>query len=1136
MMIDNSIDTERTAFICPECSFNGTSLPELISHLNEAHGEETASKSEAPPKNVLLSSTEKRSRRKPAFSHQIISQAPRQSLPLFKQSNVDPGSIHFWNRVITTDKNDRRFTETNVIRDENFSHSNLSPQRPIAPKLTNSPIKPITSTADLPSTSNFSSTIQPIQKNFQCRICHLTYKNFHDCTAHIRRKHEINHIQAGRYVGKLDTNVSLPPSATGHYKIRLKVKSLPPPPPPKTTIDNFTKTYQCKYCSYTTPWLKHISQHEMQLHKNYSSFTQDDVIHNNNNNNNNNSIDNDNGLSALLIDNVQSYGEVLPNGNDEMIVIEEDIDDDEDDAYDNILDFNWEKKQQCNFFYYSFSLWKYQQEINNLSESAPNRISFSKSFKKFQCPHCEHSSPTLTKLKLHIATHINIKPFMCSICGWRANLRWYIQCHAKKRHPNQNFEVLQLSHEEAEQTINAYMRERAFDTKLHSRHDSKHQYQCSLCQFRSNHPRFIEQHIEANHTKTIKTNNNHSNGIQTETNSQSLTNPANVVYQKFSSHPNFNPNRLYYCSLCYRGYRWRYDVKRHHKTMHETAADELSKNRNFHYLEYVPHLDSLISATMSSINNQVRHENEVAGDNDDGDDDDNDDDDDLKISIADARTVDVTDDEAAALLMLEPHKSDTNPIVVDDDHPEDSVIIFEDDRIDKSISSTPKSSSRPSFKPYRCPYCFYRTNWRTDCLRHIRARHKIEPNINGYYEMSSDEAEKSFNEYERTYGFVVSKKVLARFTDFHQIKWEDLKKSIWEKIKDKTGFEQCIYDRLRPDIYKSIKPTEISITTLPPPVATTATTQSLPLPPPLIVTIPNKLSLMKPKRMFTCMDCAFHSYKIHELDKHMCSKIQKSQQGKSHGKFVASLYECMKCSYRTVNKNYMQQHIYLHRLKSTQKNVFYYCLSCGYNHQCRTKIVVHMAKSHPKKNSSNNITPCHYEDNADFSIRQTMLRRSFIEQQLQKPRTFYCAYCPHISTNILEYDHHRSCHKEKQLNSYKCQHCSFSSNSLLYTNQHALIHSKEARLVLSDSDMKNLKQLPVSTIYKEILGKSNRYNCPFCTRFTSSYSSAVLHHIKKTHAGNSNQFHGNLIFGSDMAKEILLLGDTVRNTHRMEIN
>ncbi len=101
-----------------------------------------------------------------------------------------------------------------------------------------------------------------------------------------------------------------------------------------------------------------------------------------------------------------------------------------------------------------FSLWKYQQEIHDLSESDmittnnnnnnPN-YSFAKRFKKFRCPHCEHSyvnfhliyfyfllififrAPTLTKLKLHVATHINIKPFMCSICGWRANLRWYIQ-------------------------------------------------------------------------------------------------------------------------------------------------------------------------------------------------------------------------------------------------------------------------------------------------------------------------------------------------------------------------------------------------------------------------------------------------------------------------------------------------------------------------------------------------------------------------------------------------------------------------------------------------------------------------------------------------------------------------------------
>ena len=421
------------------------------------------------------------------------------------------------------------------------------------------------------------------------------------------------------------------------------------------------------------------------------------------------------------------------------------------------------------------------------------------------------------------------------------------QCHAKKRHPNQPFEVLQLSHEEAEQTINAYMKEHGCDSKLTNRHDSKHQYQCSLCQFRSKHPRYIQQHIESAHRKVLKSNNNnnnsnHSNATALEATSIHSSAPSNIMYANFSTHPNFNPNRLYYCSLCYRGYRWRYDVKRHHKTMHETLDDEASKSRIFHYLEYVPHLDSLIAASMSSLNNPAKNEHEI------------DDDDDLRLSIADARTVDVTDDEAAALLMIEPDKPDGDHILIED-HPEDSAIVFEDDRIEKSSSSlseVAKASSRPSFKPYRCPHCFYRTNWRTDCLRHIRARHKIEPYQNGYFEMPAEDAANTYDEYERTYGFVVAKKVLARFTDFRQITWDDLRQSIWEKIKDKTDFEPSIMDRLRPDNYRM-----------------------LPAPAPIIVTLPNKLPIVKSTRMFACTECAFRTQKIHELDRHVCSSIRK---------------------------------------------------------------------------------------------------------------------------------------------------------------------------------------------------------------------------------------------------------------------
>jgi transcription elongation factor Elf1 len=271
------------------------------------------------------------------------------------------------------------------------------------------------------------------------------------------------------------------------------------------------------------------------------------------------------------------------------------------------------------------------------------------------------------------------------------------------------------------------------------------------------------------------------------------------------------------------------------------------------------------------------------------------------------------------------------------------------------------------------------------------------------------------------------------------------------------------------------------------------------------------------------MDCAYHSHRIYELEKHVCSRIQKFHQGKSHGKFVVSLYECTKCSYRTVKSNDAKQHIYLHRLKTTKKKVFYYCSFCGYNHQYRTKIILHIAKYHSKMNTSNCLIPCHYEFDADFSIRQAILKRSFLEKQLKKPRIFRCNSCPYISASIVEHDQHRSGHQENSLNVYKCQYCSFASKSRLYTNQHMLLHSNPARLSSSDNDIKNLQSIPISTIYKEILGKSGRYNCPFCKRFASSYSSTILKHIKLTHAGNNHQFHGSLIIGSDLAKEILFL-------------
>ncbi|CAF1006084.1 unnamed protein product [Adineta ricciae] len=1277
MMMDTTVDTEGTAFICPECNWNARSLPELMSHLNDTHSEETATKSEAPPKNISsVTQPEKRSRRKPAFSHQIISQASRDSSTLFNQRNslnTESDSNELWTHTSTLDRNDPPFLTTNTddssisfISDENTNinmnskllpncipsakrnsnvlHSILSQQRPIAPKNgspTATKIAPMSSPLmnSSPTTDNsfYSPTnhsIQAYRKNFQCRMCRLTYKNFHDCTAHIRKKHEISHAQAGQYVEKLDTDAPLPPSATGNYKFRVKVKSLPP----QQQLNNLTtkrnsltpdfKTiFQCKYCSFTSHWSQEISKHQRSVHPTYpphilqQEYSNDDQeINNSTNDDDDDDDDNDNdeGYSALLVDPIRAFGEVIDSNEttdendcedmecpDEELLIEHDVDDDEDDA-----------------------LWKYQQEINDTPESDltitnnnNNQLnySFAKQFKKFRCPHCEHSAPTLTKLKLHVATHINIKPFMCSICGWRANLRWYIQCHAKKRHPNMSFEVLQLSHEEAEQTISAYMKERGMDSKLNTLPDSKRRFQCNFCQFRSSHPKFLEQHIATNHPnrsfpKSLlnkpQTINGHAMKLTNQNDdqlyskfmikpltkklngdyhedkqaSQALYNrssliqsdgtvilpdPSQIVYPNFSSHANFNSNRLFYCALCYRGYRWRYDVKRHHKTMHETPEDEAAMglsmspksvkrrnkefNRNFRYLEYVPQLDGLIQASMSSVNNQQHHHHHRTNHNarhhdhqnqypmkqgngfddetllDNASDDEGSQDGDLKLNIADGRTVDITEDEAAALLMIEPHKSDNSSSLITD-HADESIIVFDDDRFSLNKSSDlSKSLNRSSsgFKPYRCPYCFYRTNWRTDSLRHIRARHKIEPTQDGYYEMTPEEAESTYAEYERTFGFVVSKKVLGRFTDFRHMEWKDLQRSIWDKIKDKQGYEQIIYDRLRPDNY--VEATRISPAIAKQTIAhTSINVKTLPLP-------------MKSKRMFTCMECAFRSYKLIELDKHICAQFQKSNQRKAHGKFLISLYHCTKCSYRTIYKNYVRKHIHLHHMRDKKQTKFHYCSFCGYNHLQRSLVSVHIARQHPMENMSTTTKSCQTNMNADFSIKQINLRRSFIANQLDKHQTkkssiFYCSTCPHISTSVLEHDHHQSCHAPNPINLYKCSHCTFASNSLLYTHQHNLLHSRTSRLLSLHTDTKNLKHLSMSMIHKETLGKNRRYHCPYCQTYSSSTSSKVLNHIKNTHTENSSQFDNSLLIGSDMAKEILALGKTVTNDQHMDLS
>ena len=81
---------------------------------------------------------------------------------------------------------------------------------------------------------------------------------------------------------------------------------------------------------------------------------------------------------------------------------------------------------------------------------------------KSQCKFCSFIAKSPAKLQLHLATHYNLKPFMCPVCKRRANFKWDIQKHLRKIHNDHQSEVICLSESEARKSINSYIEHKQF--------------------------------------------------------------------------------------------------------------------------------------------------------------------------------------------------------------------------------------------------------------------------------------------------------------------------------------------------------------------------------------------------------------------------------------------------------------------------------------------------------------------------------------------------------------------------------------------------------------------------------------------------------------------------------------------------
>ena len=130
----------------------------------------------------------------------------------------------------------------------------------------------------------------------------------------------------------------------------------------------------------------------------------------------------------------------------------------------------------------------------------------------YECNYCGFTANAPSKMNMHIATHTNLKRYKCTICGRRANWKWDISKHIKRDHNDFETQVVKLSKEEAEETIQEYME--GYPTVRRDHHlnvtperviphlDGVKFFKCSVCDFSAEKKLSVSRHISYMHSAT----------------------------------------------------------------------------------------------------------------------------------------------------------------------------------------------------------------------------------------------------------------------------------------------------------------------------------------------------------------------------------------------------------------------------------------------------------------------------------------------------------------------------------------------------------------------------------------------------------------------------------------------------------
>lgn len=288
--------------------------------------------------------------------------------------------------------------------------------------------------------------VHSMVKRFKCSLCCKKYKYLGDLNVHMRRDHEVSPEDSNIAPEKVSTFARKKSSPrmfrcpACHFSTKIKVD-----------MDHHSqqhteeKTYSCKLCDYQTYWRGDMGRHLYRRHpadvkndadvKNFFIYRPE------------RRAISKGGRGVLeLTDNNEKRPESDDASEEAVAPVEnEELDEEEMAVVDS--------RERIKFPIEDLPSESVTEAINNGAEvgvdKEGNRI--------YRCPVCPYAHAQLHKVKNHMDIHLNLKQYLCPVCGQRGNWKYDVSKHMQSKHPENSLKVLTLTPEEAKTTIQEYL-------------------------------------------------------------------------------------------------------------------------------------------------------------------------------------------------------------------------------------------------------------------------------------------------------------------------------------------------------------------------------------------------------------------------------------------------------------------------------------------------------------------------------------------------------------------------------------------------------------------------------------------------------------------------------------------------------